>query len=131
MTDYIDLKPCPFCGSKFTQVCYLGGKWQEPSAFDSGYRGECCDCGAITAAYATEAEAAEAWNTRTDEGTYWHELFGTPKRAAVYFAMQCFGSDGSICCYCPFDSCDEGLRNMGTYSSVRDKMLEWLEGDAR
>ena len=60
-----ELKPCPFCGSEFTQVRYMGGEWQEPSAFSSGYRGECCDCGATTAACATEAAAAAAWNRRT------------------------------------------------------------------
>lgn len=59
-----ELLPCPFCGSEYAQVRYIGGKWQEPSAFDSGYRGECCDCGATTAAYGTEAEAIAAWNTR-------------------------------------------------------------------
>jgi len=58
------------------------------------------------------------------------ELFGTPERAAEYIAMQCFGSDGSLCYYCPFDDCDGWLRNMGTYPSVRGKMLEWLRGDA-
>lgn len=57
-------------------------------------------------------------------------LFGTPERAAKYFAMQCFGSDGSLCYYCPFDDCDENLSNMGTHSSVHDKMLEWLRGEA-
>lgn len=58
------LKPCPFCGSKYTQVRYIG--WKSPSAFDSGYRGECCYCGLITAAYHTEAEAIDAWNTRAE-----------------------------------------------------------------
>ena len=60
----IKLLPCPFCGSKYTQVRYMGGKWQEPSAFDSGYRCECCDCGVITAAYSMEGAAITAWNTR-------------------------------------------------------------------
>lgn len=60
----VELLPCPFCGSKYTQVRYMGGKWQEPSAFDSGYRGECCDCGVITAAYGTADEAIAAWNHR-------------------------------------------------------------------
>ena len=60
----MELKPCPFCGGEYTQVRYIGGEWQEPSAFESGYRGECCSCDAITAAYNTEAEAAAAWNTR-------------------------------------------------------------------
>lgn len=64
MTD--KLLPCPFCGSEFVQVRYMGGKWQEPSAFESGFRGECCDCYLITAAYSTEAEAAAAWNTRAN-----------------------------------------------------------------
>lgn len=57
-----ELKPCPFCGGEYTQVRYIG--WKSPSAFDSGYRAECCDCGVITAAYPTKAEAAAAWNTR-------------------------------------------------------------------
>lgn len=60
----------------------------------------------------------------------WHELFGTPERAAEYFAMQCFGSDGGMCYYCPFDDCDERLCNMGAYPSVYDKLLGWLRGDA-
>jgi len=60
------LLPCPFCGGEYAQVRYMGGKWQEPSAFDSGYRGECCDCGAITAACDTEAEAIAAWNARAE-----------------------------------------------------------------
>lgn len=59
-----EFKPCPFCGSEFTQVRYIG--WKSPCAFDSGYRGECCDCLAITAAYSTEAEAIAAWNTRAE-----------------------------------------------------------------
>ena len=58
----------------------------------------------------------------------WHQLFGTPERAARYFAMQCFGSDGSMCYYCPFDDCDENLRNSGTYPFVHDKLLKWLKG---
>ena len=61
-----ELKPCPFCGSKYTQVRYMGGKWQEPSAFSSGYRGECCGCYAVTAAYDTEADAMRAWNARAE-----------------------------------------------------------------
>lgn len=61
-----ELLPCSFCGSEYAQVRYMGGKWQEPSAFDSGYRGECCECGALTAAYGTEAEAIAAWNTRAE-----------------------------------------------------------------
>lgn len=58
----MELKSCPFCGGEYTQVRYIG--WESPSAFDSGYRAECCDCGVITAAYPTEAGAIAAWNTR-------------------------------------------------------------------
>lgn len=67
MSDKTTLLSCPFCGGEYVQVRYIGGKWQEPSAFDSGYRGECCDCGVITTACDTEAEAIAAWNTRASE----------------------------------------------------------------
>lgn len=65
-----------------------------------------------------------------EDKSRWHELFGTPERAAEYFATQCFGSNGGMCYYCPFDDCDERLRNMGAYPSVHDKLFEWLRGDA-
>lgn len=61
-----ELKPCPFCGGEFTQVRYMGLD-RYPSAFQNGYRGECCDCGAVTRAFETEAEAMNAWNTRAVE----------------------------------------------------------------
>lgn len=64
------------------------------------------------------------------EGTRYYKLFGTPERAADYFAMQCFGSDGSMCYYCPFDGCNSNLNNSGSYATVYDALLEWLEGDA-
>lgn len=54
---------CPFCGSKWTQVRYMG--WESyAQAFKSGYRAECADCHAITEAYRTEKEALAHWNTR-------------------------------------------------------------------
>ena len=55
--------PCPFCGSKWTQVRYMGWK-SYAQAFKSGYRAECTDCHAITEAYRTEKEALLHWNTR-------------------------------------------------------------------
>lgn len=61
----MDLKPCPFCGGQYTQVRFMGLKGY-PSAFESGYRGECCDCGALTRAFRTEAGAANFWNTRAE-----------------------------------------------------------------
>ena len=63
--------------------------------------------------------------------TNYEKLFGTPEKTAEYFAMQCFGSDGSMCYYCPFDDCDEKLRNSGAYPSVYDALLEWLESEVR
>ena len=65
-----------------------------------------------------------------DSGTRYHELFGTPERAADYFATQCFGSDGSMCDYCPYDDCNSNLNNSGSYATVYDALLEWLRGDA-
>lgn len=58
---------CPFCGSNFCETKYLGGQWQMPGAFESGWRGVCSDCGALTRAFPTEDEAATAWNTRVNE----------------------------------------------------------------
>ena len=101
----MELKSCPFCGGEYTQVRYIGGEWQEPSAFESGYRGECCSCDAITAAYNTESEAASAWNTRhvetcKVEGSYYSELMD------VYvFSLSCGDSilwnDEEPPNYCP------------------------------
>lgn len=55
--------PCPHCGSKWTQVRYIG--WEDtPQAFQSGYRGECTVCNAVTGAFKTELSALAAWNTR-------------------------------------------------------------------
>lgn len=58
------LKPCPFCGGEFTQVRYIG--LSKDSAFKRGYRGECCDCFAITKACTDPAEAAAVWNARAE-----------------------------------------------------------------
>lgn len=85
-----ELKPCPFCGGEYAQVRYMGGKWQEPSAFGSGYRGECCDCGAMTAAYDTEAEAIAAWNSRVER---------TCRDASVDSSVQFYCSE----CECTVD----------------------------
>ena len=51
-----ELLPCPFCG----------GEAQVRGSFMDGFRVECCGlCFASTQRYRTEAEAIEAWNTRT------------------------------------------------------------------
>lgn len=64
--NYDRLLPCPFCGGKYTQVRWIGFKDKNKGAFESGFRGECTECFALTRAFSTEAEAIEAWNTRTD-----------------------------------------------------------------
>lgn len=57
-----ELKPCPHCGSTYTQTRYMGLPCDR--GFEQGWRGECCNCGALTRAFATESEAIDAWNTR-------------------------------------------------------------------
>ena len=69
----------------------------------------------------------ETCETPIDTQSRWYELFGTPERAAEYFAVQCFGSDSSMCCYCPFDGCDGKLRNSGAYPSIYEALLEWFK----
>lgn len=63
----LELKPCPFCGSEYTQVRWIGFTHTHNGAFEAGYRGECAECFAITRAYNTAEEAAKAWNERTPE----------------------------------------------------------------
>ena len=147
MTD--ELKPCPFCGGDAELVeC-------DYAMYETGYAVYCIgDCRAKlgvtgrlgevyewTTVFSTEHDAIEAWNTRTpeqavaatlggDDKSRYSGLFGTPERAADYFAMQCFGSDGSMCYYCPFDDCDGKLRNSGAHHVVYEAMLELLRGDA-
>lgn len=60
----------------------------------------------------------------------WHELFGTPERAAETMALQCFGATSEACDTCVFRECDGKLRNSGAYPTVYDALLEWLRGDA-
>lgn len=61
-----ELKPCPFCGSKWTQARYINHPFDEHHVY-GGYRGECTDCGVITKAYKTREEAVDAWNMRSCE----------------------------------------------------------------
>ena len=61
-----ELKPCPFCGSEYTQVRWIGFRDGHPCAYTSGYRGECTDCGAMTAAFIDIEDAKEAWNMRKE-----------------------------------------------------------------
>jgi len=61
MTDQKTLEPCPFCGGSDIKVhsydhVLIGG---EPDAF-----AQCHDCSTTGPNGKTEAEAADAWNTR-------------------------------------------------------------------
>lgn len=54
-----ELKPCPFCGKPGSLLHYPG----------DGYLPECSDpacCGMVEIWFATEEEAAEAWNRRAE-----------------------------------------------------------------
>lgn len=55
-----------------------------------------------------------------DAGTRWHELFGTPERAARTLVDNC--EDHHFCEGCPADR--EG------HDCTYDALLEWLRGDA-
>ncbi len=63
----------------------------------------------------------------------WHELFGTPERAARTLANVCqFTHGGELCDRCQaylFNSCDRTLR-LGSEQKIYDALLEWLRGDA-
>ena len=75
------------------------------------------------------------WLNQETVGNYtrWHELFGTPERAARTLANVCrFTHGGELCdrCQCYlFDSCDRTLR-LGSEQKIYDALLEWLRGDA-
>ena len=64
-----DLKHCAHCGSVYTQVRWIGFTHTHNGAFEAGYRGECTECGVITRAYHTEAEAIKAWNRRANDAS--------------------------------------------------------------
>ena len=59
------LKPCPFCGSKWTQVRYINNPFDKNHVY-GGYRGECTDCFVSTKSCLTEDEAIKLWNMRTE-----------------------------------------------------------------
>lgn len=68
-----------------------------------------------------------------DGNSRWHELFGTPERAARTLTRVCqFTHGGEMCDRCRlyvFNECDGTLRLMSE-QTIYDALLEWLEGDA-
>lgn len=53
----------------------------------------------------------------------WHELFGTPERAARTFEDFCDKCDKGECNDCPLD-------RLTDFCIGYDALLEWLRGDA-
>lgn len=89
-----ELKPCPVCGSANVGV----RSWWN-ALHETGYFAECMDCGCMVgfmadpmgwcaAAYDTEEEAAEAWNTRAERTCRDKGGIGT-KFPAVFICSEC------------------------------------------
>ena len=78
-------------------------------------------------------EQAIAATLGGDGNSRWHELFGTPERAARTLTNVCqFTHGGELCdrCQCYlFDDCD-GMLRLRSEQSIYDALLEWLRGDA-
>ena len=93
--------------------------------FIRGVKGYCIALDDIIHAWETDEEYKAV-----DAQSRWHELFGTPERAAQTMALQCFGAPSEACDTCVFGECDGKLRNSGTYPTVYDALLDWLRCDA-
>jgi hypothetical protein len=85
-----------------------------PSGKDMG------DCLWVQNRHPLTPEQVIAATVGNDDTSRWHELFGTPERAARTLANNCH-RDGCIACPALDADC-----NVGDY----DKLLEWLRGDA-
>ena len=61
---------------------------------------------------------------KVDEKSRWHELFGTPEKAARTMALMCECSPE--CSFCLLQGRAESICENGDY----DALLEWLRSDA-
>lgn len=63
----MELKPCPFCGSKGVAMTYSTER-EGLSLYTAAYV-RCCSCGCRTNSYIDYGEyaATKAWNRRTDD----------------------------------------------------------------
>lgn len=120
-----ELKPCPICGGEPDR--------QHFNASNNCVGRIICSCGIEIQAGRGETmdDITIIWNTRAGEGTRWHELFGTPERAAQTIIGKQLAYDLlDQCDECPnqTDECFEpsGKCAMDDYGSL----LEWLRGDA-
>lgn len=118
------LKPCPICG---------GEPEFQHFNITPNVRGRIiCACGLeiMQGANDTEDDLRIIWNTRAGEGTRWHELFGTPERAARTLERSChlmyrLKVDGFTSCVgCPVYDEDADVDDC-----CYDELLEWLRGD--
>lgn len=112
-----ELLPCPICGGdpvfqKFNVTPNVRGRI-------------ICSCGLEIrqGANDTEDDLRIIWNTRAGEGTRWHELFGTPERAARTLVGICESCRYGDCVTC-------GVPEWADYSHDYDALLEWLRSDA-
>lgn len=92
--------PCPYCGSEWTQVRHMG-----ITVLDSGYRGECDNCFAITKPFRTPEEAVAAWNRR-------------PLMTVVFckdckYRNNCVNHTGETGIFGDYDFCSWGEREDG------------------
>ena len=92
-------------------------------------------CGEIQAEYdkavAAMNKAAGNWakadlKLRENQYTRWHELFGTPERAARTLARMCAIGDGS-CAGCPMYKAN--LEHCKSDYTHLKSIVEWLGGD--
>ena len=56
-----DLKPCPFCGSRYINMNYI----REDDVLEGAYV-ECANCGVSTRIYDDPDEVVEFWNRRSN-----------------------------------------------------------------
>ena len=64
MTD--KLKPCPFCGSEWTDVRYMNNPFDKHHIY-GGYSAFCDDCGATTKRCDIKEKAIALWNRRAND----------------------------------------------------------------
>ena len=117
------LKPCPICGGE--------PEFQHFNIMPNVRGRIICSCGIeiMQGANDTEDDLRIIWNTRAGEGTRWHELFGTPERAARTLESL----DEMSCRYCLVrDHCgDSSHMRFDTLESCLlfrsdDALLGWL-----
>ena len=111
------LKPCPICGGE--------PEFQHFNITPNTRGRIICSCGLEIrqGANDTEDELRIIWNTRANENTRWHELFGTPERAARTLVDRHLACNAYGCSCCPLERCCPENGN-------HDVLLEWLRGDA-